>query len=304
MTAPRDPDRLIGAFLEDGIDELPDWAFDEVRHDIHRTRQRVVIGPWREPLMSNLTRYGVIAAAVVLLVGAGVVLLRPAPDGVAAPASVAPSASPSPSPTEAVAASPTLRPDAALPGPNRLGGGGVAPALILTVPEGDSGWSNYGSHLEKDYGRSVGPAVYVPGISRTYVDPCTDHTLKEPAPRGVQQLIAALGNQPGMSSKPTADVTISGYSGQYVDTTVTADITKCGGQDAFWLWSGGSGDDHWVAGATGETYRVYALDVDGTTFTFAVRIPANTTDAELAEVMAVLERLEIEPAAASASPKP
>lgn len=250
--------------------------------------------------MSNIARYGVIAAAVVVLVGAGVVLLRPTPAGVAAPASVAPSASPSPSPTEAAAASPTLRPDAALPGPNRLGGDG--PALILTVPEGDSGWSNYGSHLEKDYGGRLGPAVYRPAISGTYVDPCTDHTLKEPAPQGVEQLIAALGNQPGMSSKPTADVTISGYSGQYVDTTVTADITKCGGEDAFWLW--GYGDDPWVAGETGETHRVYALDVDGTTFTFAVRIPANTTDAELAEVMAVLETLKIEPAAASASPSP
>ena len=86
--------------------------------------------------MSNLARYGVIAAAVVLLVGAGVVLLRPAPAGVAAPCHAAPTAaaSPSPSPTEAVAASPTLRPDAALPGPNRLDGDG-GPALILTVPE-------------------------------------------------------------------------------------------------------------------------------------------------------------------------
>jgi len=302
MTAPRDPDRLIGAFLEDGTDALPDWAFDEVRHDIHRTRQRVAIGPWREPRMSNLARYGVIAAAVVLLVGAGVVLFRPAPAGVAAPASVAPSASPSPSPTEAAAASPTLRPDAAPPGLNRLGTDGGGPVLIVTVPEGDSGWSNYGTHLEKDYGRSVGTAVYLAEIGGTYVDPCTDHTLKEPAPQGVEQLIAAVGNQPGLSSKPTADVTISGYSGQYVDATLTADTTKCDGEDGFWLWESGGG--HWSAGGTGETYRVYALDVDGTTFTFVIRIPGNTTDTELAQVMAVLETLEIEPTAASASPSP
>ena len=302
MTAPRDPDRLIGAFLEDGTDALPDWAFDEVRHDIHRTRQRVAIGPWREPRMSNLARYGVIAAAVVLLVGAGVVLFRPAPAGVAAPASVAPSASPSPSPTEAAAASPTLRPDAAPPGPNRLGADTGGPVLIVTVPEGDSGWSNYGTHLEKDYGRTVGTAIYLPGIAGTYVDPCTDHTLKEPAPQGVEQLIAAFANQPGLSSKPTADVTISGYSGQYVDATLTADTTKCDGEDGFWLWESGGG--HWSAGGTGETYRVYAVDVDGTTFTFAIRIPGNTTDTELAQVMAVLETLQIEPAAASASPSP
>ena len=117
MTAPRDPDRLIQAFLEDGIDDLPDWAFDDVRRDIHRTRQRVVIGPWREPVMSNLARYGVIAAAVVLLVGAGVVLLRPAPAGVAAPPRPPPRA---PSPTAAAAASPTLRPNALPPARSRF----------------------------------------------------------------------------------------------------------------------------------------------------------------------------------------
>jgi hypothetical protein len=299
MTAPRDTDRLIGAFLEDGIDVLPDWAFDEVRHDIHRTRQRVGIGPWREPVMSNLARYGVIAAAVVVLVGAGIVLIRPAPGGVAAPASVAPSASPSPSPTEA-AASPSLRPDAALPGPNRLGTDG-GPTLIVTLP-GDAGWSNHSTHLEKDYGSAVGPAIFLPGITGTYVDPCTEHTLKEPVPQGVEQLIAALGNQPGVSSKPATDVTISGYSGQYVDLTITGDITKCGGEDMFWVWA--VADDHWAAGATGETHRVYALDLDGTPFTFAVRIPGNTSDTELAEVMAVLETAQIDPAAASPSPSP
>ena len=300
MTAPRDPDRLIGAFLEDGIDDLPDWAFDEVRHDIHRTRQRVVIGPWREPVMSNLARYGVIAAAVVVLVGAGVVLLRPAPAGIAAPASVAPSASPGPSPSDAVAASPSLRPDAAVPGPNRLGGDG-GPALIVTIP-GDAGWSNHSTHLEKDYGSTLGPAIFMPGITGTYVDPCTDHTLNEPAPQGVEQLIAALGDQPGISSTPATDVTISGYSGQRVDLTITGDITKCGGEDMFWVWA--VDDGYWAAGATGETHRVYALDLDGTTFTFAVRIPGNTSDADLADVMAVLETAEIEPAAASASPSP
>ena len=98
-------------------------------------------------------------------------------------------------------------------------------------------------------------------------------------------------------------MTISGYSGKYVDATVTADITKCGGEDMFWLWASGPAD-HWVAGATGEMHRMYAVDMDGTIFTFAVRFPGNTSDTELAEVMAVLETVQIELAAASASPSP
>ena len=48
MTAPRDADRLIQTFLSEGETDLPDRAFEAVRRDIHRTHQRVVLGPWRE----------------------------------------------------------------------------------------------------------------------------------------------------------------------------------------------------------------------------------------------------------------
>ncbi len=41
-----------------------------------------------------------------------------------------------------------------------------------------------------------------------------------------------------------------------------------------------------------------------THFTFDVRLPADTTDADRAEVMAMLETLEIEPVAPSPSPSP
>ena len=304
MTAPRDPDRLIGAFLEDGTDHLPDWAYDEVRHDIHRTRQRVVIGPWREPLMSNLVKYGVIAAAVVLLVGAGVVLSRPSPAGVAAP-----TATESPSPTPTAAASATPAPGAQLSGPVTIKDAFASDAAELTmiIPEGASGWTANEEAIAKDYGPAGdedGPLIFTwrGGITGTYVDPCTDHTVKQPDPEGVQDLIAALANQPGVSSEPPVDVTVSGYPGQYVDTTVTQDISKCGnGRDGFWLWDGKNSDRRYVQG-TGELNRIYAFDVGGERFTFAVRLPADTTDADRADVMAMLETLEIAPATASPSP--
>ena len=63
MTAPHDD--LIRAFIAEGREELPDRAFDAVRGEIHRTRQRVVIGPWREPQMSNLAKVALAAAAVI-----------------------------------------------------------------------------------------------------------------------------------------------------------------------------------------------------------------------------------------------
>lgn len=256
--------------------------------------------------MSNLARYGVIAAAVVLLVGAGVVLLRPVPAGVAAP-----TATESPSPTEAAAASTTLPPDAVPPGRVTIKDEfemSVA-NVTMTIPEGATGWSANEEAIWKDYGPAGdedGPIVFTwrGGITGTYVDPCFDHTLRQPNPEGVKDLIAALANQRGISSEPPVDVTVSGYSGQYVDTTVTQDISKCGnGTDGFWLWDGKNSDRRYVQG-TGELNRIYAFDVDGERFTFAVRLPADTTDADVAEVMAMLETLEIEPVAASPSPSP
>ena len=69
MTAPRDPDRLIRAFLDEGRTELPDRAYDAVRAEIDRTRQRVVIGPLERAADAEVATFA-IAAAAVLMVGA------------------------------------------------------------------------------------------------------------------------------------------------------------------------------------------------------------------------------------------
>jgi hypothetical protein len=99
MTTPRDPDRLIHAFLLEGAEQLQDQVYDAVRAGIEQKRQRVAIGPWRMPLMSKFVSLGLGAAAVVVALVIGVQLLGPAaPGGVGGAPSPDPSASPSPSP--------------------------------------------------------------------------------------------------------------------------------------------------------------------------------------------------------------
>ena len=100
MTLRRDPDFLIRAFLAEGQTELPDRAFDAVRLEIHGTRQRVVIGPWRDLRMSNLARIAIGAAAVVLVAVVAFNLTRPGVSGPGAP-------SPSPSAVSSPSASPS-----------------------------------------------------------------------------------------------------------------------------------------------------------------------------------------------------
>jgi hypothetical protein len=68
MTATRDPDRLIQAFLEDGPAVMTDRVLEAIRDDIDATEQRAGFGPWR-----NLTmiRPILVTAAVVAAIAAG-----------------------------------------------------------------------------------------------------------------------------------------------------------------------------------------------------------------------------------------
>src|SRR4026209_2853097 len=79
MNAPRDPDRMVRAFLMEGQTELADQVYDAVRATAERKRQRVVIGPWRTPFMNKLVPIGLGAAAGVVALVIGGRLLGPVP---------------------------------------------------------------------------------------------------------------------------------------------------------------------------------------------------------------------------------
>ena len=109
MTASRDPERLIRAFLDEGPIELPERAYHAVRSTIDQTRQRAVVGPWRGPRMFSRARYAVsgIATLAVLLVSVGLFMRPGGP--------LAPDSSPSPTSTPLAAPSATPSADAATP---------------------------------------------------------------------------------------------------------------------------------------------------------------------------------------------
>ena len=72
MTAPRDRDARIAAFFQASQPDLPDRTFDAVHLDIHRTRQLIVVGPFREP---DSTLGGRFVAAAVVVLAVGITLL-------------------------------------------------------------------------------------------------------------------------------------------------------------------------------------------------------------------------------------
>jgi hypothetical protein len=99
MSAPRDLDKQLDAFLLEGPTELPDPSFDAVRGRMESTRQRVVFGPWRMPDMNKFLAIGLGGAAVVVALVIGAQLLGPAAgSGVGGAPSATPSPIPSPTP--------------------------------------------------------------------------------------------------------------------------------------------------------------------------------------------------------------
>jgi hypothetical protein len=134
-------------------------------------------------------------------------------------------------------------------------------------------------------------------FDRGFTDPCTDHTPVLPASRsGAAGLLGVIASQPGVEAGPITDVTVGGRDGKYVDYTVTIDPATCGnGQDGFWIW-GSAYDQRWGV-SQNDPERAYAIDVDGTVYTFFTNEPrGDLLAADRAEFQRVLDSIEFEPA--------
>jgi hypothetical protein len=110
MTTPalRDLDRALQSLLEAGPDQLSNRVSESIADEIHRTRQRAPLGPWRIPPMSRFTFAAAALAAAVVVVVLAVVLTRPAAQTGGQPSPAQPA--PTPSPTSAASPSPAIGP--------------------------------------------------------------------------------------------------------------------------------------------------------------------------------------------------
>lgn len=270
MTTPRDPDRLIRAFLAEGQTDLADRTYDAVRADIDRTRQRVVIGPWREPRMNNFGKFAIAAAAVVVVAVVGINLL-PASDGVGGSGPVvspSPSPSPTPSPTPQPSPSPTAAaavfpPAGELATDTRHAMSLEGVPFTFSVPT--SGWiSHDGFGIDKTTGVRTEEAGFIfwnDAPVGVFADPCANVT-SPPVGSSVVELAAAVAKVPGtdLVSGPS-DVTVGGYPAKQVVLTVREDI-KCDANN-FYLWYAPSAGNARYATEVGSTIRVWIIDVDG-----------------------------------------
>lgn len=285
MTAPRDTDRLIRAFLEEGRDELPDRAFDAVRARIDHTRQRVVIAPWREEQVSRYAMLAIAAAAIVIVAVVGIRFL-PGGGGIGGPP--APTPTPTPTPTAAPTASPTPVAD---PGGPLTAGTYVAHpfgppnrSMSFTFSVPSASWEAAGGPGQMIgiswAGDSQGVGLGFLRVTSLNNDPCKwDGTWDDVAiGPTVDDLVSALAAQTEYDASEPSDVTLSSYSGKKVVVTMPGiDVLGPGGPpacypQAFQIWNA-EGFDIYAQGPENR-WTLSILDVEGE------RVVINASDFE------------------------
>ena len=311
MTYSRDPDALIQAFLDDGISELPDSSYDVVRASIEHTRQRVVLGPWREEQVNRLAILGVAAAAIVLAVVVGLQFL-PDAGGVGGPPPATPTPAPTPTP------SPTPPPTPA-PTPVEDPSGRLEPGTYVAHPFGepnrgmsftfDVPSNSWEAH--SDPGNMIGivkvPTIDGVGLGFLLVDslngdPCKwDGSLDNVAVGAtVDDLVAALTISDDYEVSEPQNVTLGEHSGKKVVITMPAtlqDRTVSDGPQpgchsgAYRIWNA-EGWDIYAQGPQ-HHWETWVVDVQGTTVVMMMTYFDDTDAGRVGELRTIAESVVI-----------
>jgi hypothetical protein len=285
---------LIG-LLEDYLDDfeghtpLPDATRDAIRARLPSTTQRPAWWPgWRFPEMNTMMKYGLGAAAAVLvaLVGFGVVSGGGGNFG-------------SPDPTQTPEPSVT-----ALTGQAHLVAGrysiesGISMRVTAAVPSGWAAVDHWGVRGALGYEAPDGMGVRFYTVGNLLNNPGSyaDGLQDPPVGPTVDDLIEAIGAQTEWTSSTPSDATIGGYPAQHVRITIpdgaTFDAREAGG--AFYLFQDEGSGQIWGL-EVGQMFDVYVVDVDGERLVIDAFHYPGTSEADLAALEAVVNSIQIDP---------
>lgn len=297
MSASRDADRLIHAFLLEGEERLSDQVYDAVRAGIDHKRQRVVIGPWRMPTMNKFVPIGLGIAAVLAVLLLGSRLLA-SPTGTVGGPGVEPTSTPEASvaqPSSAAGGHPQgsylfwagdgndTRITTTIPGPGWYGGTGGG---ILV--KNDNADPPDGAGMIGPYYRNL----LVPSDPCKWLTPDTSATTVTT----VDDLVAALESQASRDASVPVDITMDGYAGKSITIHVPddADFSTCDlGQFCTLMEDNRADCDRYHQGP-GQIDEVRILDVDGEVNVFFAAYYEGTPAEHVAEMHAILDSMDFE----------
>jgi hypothetical protein len=230
-------DRVVRSWLHEDRHEDATRLLDAVLVEADTTPQRrSAMTAWRFPFMNNtLVRYGVTAAAVVIVALIGFQLI-----GGGTPGGPTPTSTPEPTSTPPADGSLPVGPGFVLWDGSNGDWSGTASSLgiriTVTIPA--AGWfgETDGGVLTKNGSADAPDGAVVTVFARTndllvglgdlyvYGDPCHWATTRPDTPvTTVDEAIAALSAQPSRDASTPEDVTYGSYAGQAITLHVPAD---------------------------------------------------------------------------------
>jgi hypothetical protein len=242
---------------------------------------------------ARLSRYAFVVglSSLVGLTGTGC-----GGDATGEPGGLTPSATPSPTPgatTTPFAYS--TEPVAVEPGTYRIPKSAWSVVdFTVTVPEG---WTaQYGQCCLKHSDTPEEIGFYAVVVDAIYPDACEgDAELMEVGP-SVDDLAAALLQQPGPMASSPVDTTLGGYPASRIDLTVpdSFDLKACRlGGIGLQIWYSPPADKYFVLLPDGKA-SVYIVNVDGQRQVFLTQYRSATSGEELLELQAILDSIHIE----------
>src|SRR5262245_10480911 len=279
MTTDRETLRLLGDWLEDGRTALPDHILDTVLEQLPTKPQRRPSRLARRyPNVNALVKYGLAAAAVVVVAIVGFNLMGRASNEVGAPpsATASPPASAAPAPTAGAFT------------PGRYFWESPGGSVAFTVPDGFPS------------GDIAIDDVWMPGgpnpINQVFIDACKTDTPTDPNGRlvdvgpTVEELVSAVDAQESTDAVVT-DFTAGSVVGKRVEVQQSAslaDRSECseGPDGPLKIWPG------YFAISPDHRGIAYAFEKDGTRFVFTTQIAATTPTADISRIDDLVRSME------------
>jgi hypothetical protein len=288
VSTDRDVTSIVRSWLDEGVTELPDRVLDAVLDQLPATPQRRAWWPARRfPDMNMTAKYGIAAAAIVVAAAIGVMLIEPNVGGPQRPAATGTP----PSTAKTLPTSGTLS-----PGTYTIAD--PFPLRVLITTEGDwNVWSAITAQGAAIYQESPDPpngrGVIVVLVDNVYANPCApgEGLLDPPLGPSVDDLAQALASQPRTDASPITDVSVGGYSGKYLEYTMTGPEAGCE-VSALTRFPTVAGPRQAVQH---EHDQVWILDVDGVRLMIDAFSFQRGTKAEIAELERIVESIQIEP---------
>ena len=280
MSADRDIERLLDAWLADGPMQVSDHAFDEAVGRVHRQRQRPAwrFLTWRFPAMSTPLKLALTGAALLAVLLGGTVFLS---GGGAGPG-------PTPSPTPTSTPSPTPSPTSA---PARMQVQGDPASWTAVIP---AGWTGAGSSritASQGFADPTGISVGASGAVNVPSDPC-DAVGKVSDAASPADVVAELEAREDLVVSDPIDTTLGGYAGLRVDVEFPADLSACA--DLYILFAEPDGSGIPALGPS-NLFRIWILDVEDRPVVFWIESFAGTPATDMADAQQIVDSIVITP---------